>query len=170
MNQVYANPNLQVENKEAVVWSPAGFWIRAGAWIIDSILINIAMAPIAERYAAFYEEYTFRISLIYLVIWGVYGALCNIWFQGSLGKKILGLKIVDRYEGRKVSFGIIFFRDGFGRFVSLMPLGLGFVWAAFNKEKKTLHDHIFATRVVKKVPIAVYGEDEVRDITEKETF
>lgn len=152
--------------KDTVVWSPAGFWVRAGAFLIDSIIINLAMSPIADRYSDYYQENTFRVSGVYLIIWGLYGALCNIWMQGSIGKKILGLKIVDRYEGQPVSFTIVFFRDGIGRFISLLPLGAGFIWAAFNKEKKSLHDHIFATRVVKKVPVAVYGEDEPQDSSE----
>lgn len=152
--------------KDTVVWSPAGFWVRAGALFIDMIIINLAMSPVSENYSAYYQEHSFRVSGLYLILWGLYGGLCNIWFQGSLGKKILGLQVVDRYQGLPLSFGVVFFRDGLGRFISMLPIGAGFIWAAFNKEKKTLHDHIFATRVVKKVPVAVYAEDEPQDSSE----
>lgn len=145
-------------NKDAV-WSPAGFWIRGLAWFIDAFLINLVMSPAATQYPGYFEEHGFRVSGIYLLIWGLYGAVCNLWFQGTLGKKVLNLKVVSAENGGPVSFLVMLFRDGIGRFISLLPMGLGFVWAAFNSEKKSLHDHIFATRVVRKVPVAAYGEN-----------
>ncbi len=144
-------------NSEAYGWTPAGFWIRALALTIDSILISLITLPLSRGTPSYQEEHPFAFFFISLAIWGTWGALGNAFFQGSLGKRICSLKLVDQDNGQAVGFGIVFFRDSIGRLISTLPVFLGYVWAAFSKEKKTLHDHIFATRVVKRIPLAVFN-------------
>lgn len=76
-----------------------------------------------------------------------YGLLTASKMQGTLGKKILGLKVVNE-QGERVSVG-----QGIGRYFAYILSGIifyiGFIIFAFG-EKKGLHDIICKTRVVYK--------------------
>ncbi len=148
------------------VWSPAGFWIRCLALFIDSLLISLILSPFTRGMPSFKDDSPILFFFLSLGVWGAWGAVGNLFFQGSLGKRICSLRIVDQYEGKQLGFFVIFFRDSIGRMVSALPLGLGYIWAAFSPEAKTLHDHIFATRVVKKTRVAVYEDQPNEDIAE----
>jgi uncharacterized RDD family membrane protein YckC len=69
----------------------------------------------------------------------------------SVGKAILGLRVV-RHDPRhrtttKLSLPRSLLRAA-GYWLSAMPLGLGFLWAAFDEEHRTLHDRLAGTRVL----------------------
>lgn len=68
-------------------------------------------------------------------------------YGATLGKMAVGLKIV-RADGGRVSMGLAAGRH-FAQLLSAMILGIGYIMAAFDKEKRTLHDHICSTRVIK---------------------
>lgn len=86
---------------------------------------------------------TMLIMLVISVLY--YGLLTASKMQGKLGKKILGLKVVNEQGGR-VSAG-----QGIGRYFAYILSGIifyiGFTMIAFG-EKKGLHDIICKTRVV----------------------
>lgn len=52
-----------------------------------------------------------------------------------------------------VQQGIITYLHALGRYfaeiVSAMPLNIGYIMAAFDDEKRSLHDHLCTTRVIK---------------------
>jgi uncharacterized RDD family membrane protein YckC len=60
----------------------------------------------------------------------------------------LGLKVV-RSDGTKLSNGRIVGRY-FAELVSLLVLWIGYIMAAFDDQKRALHDMICDTRVIKK--------------------
>ncbi len=60
----------------------------------------------------------------------------------------LGLKVITA-DGDKVSYLKAFGRY-FAEIVSGIILCIGYIMAAFDDEKRTLHDRICNTRVVKK--------------------
>jgi uncharacterized RDD family membrane protein YckC len=62
------------------------------------------------------------------------------------GKMALGLK-VTRADGGPISAGVAVGRF-FAKILSAMILWIGFIIAAFDREKRALHDHICGTRVV----------------------
>jgi len=66
----------------------------------------------------------------------------------TLGKKALGLRVVTP-EGDQIGYLKAFVRH-IGKVISGMILCIGFVMAAFDDEKRTLHDRIVDTRVVKE--------------------
>jgi len=68
-------------------------------------------------------------------------------FQGTLGKKLLGLKTVNTAGGR-ITFSQSLKRSTV-KVVGLLPLGLGYIWAAFSEEKAGWHDLAAKTRVIK---------------------
>ncbi len=87
-------------------------------------------------------------QLLYLVIYVLYNALLTGRYGYTLGKKIMGLKVV-RADGSAVSYGLAFGRT-FAEVLSGMICYLGYIIAFFDAEKRTLHDHICNTRVVKR--------------------
>jgi uncharacterized RDD family membrane protein YckC len=81
-----------------------------------------------------------------LVTW-LYFALCeSSSMQGTVGKRLLKLKVLD-VNGVRLQFGRATLRF-FCRFLSALPLGAGYLYAFFNPARQTLHDLLASTRVV----------------------
>lgn len=87
-------------------------------------------------------------QLVYLVVYVLYNALMTARYGYTLGKKAMGLKVV-RADGSGVGYGLAFGRT-FAEILSGMICYLGYIIAFFDAEKRTLHDHICNTRVVKR--------------------
>ncbi|MEC9071449.1 MAG: RDD family protein [Myxococcota bacterium] len=78
-----------------------------------------------------------------IVLWHVLGERL---LGGSLGKRILGIQVIDqRGEGlgllRSLVYGVL-------RLVSAASLGAGFLWALIDAEGRTFHDRLTGTFVV----------------------
>lgn len=67
--------------------------------------------------------------------------------QGTLGKRALGLRVTD-LEGCRISFLRATGRF-FGKYISGMILGIGFIMAGLTERKQALHDMIAGTLVVR---------------------
>ena len=135
----------------------AGFWIRFGAKFIDGIITKVVSFLLAMIPALFFgmldSEHAATISSILsgaieLIISLVY----TTWFIGKFaatpGKMACGLKVV-MYDGSRVSYGRALGRC-FAEILSAIIIFIGYIMAAFDDEKRTLHDRICDTRVVKK--------------------
>jgi uncharacterized RDD family membrane protein YckC len=109
----------------------AGFWIRMAALVIDLVLIGVV---------------TQMHGLMLFVLAG-YGAV--LWrFKGAtLGGIIFGLKVV-RLDSRPVDWPTAIVR-ALACFISLVILGLGFIWIAFDRDRQAWHDKIAGTVVVR---------------------
>lgn len=134
-----------------------GFWVRFVAKLIDNFIVGISGLVV-------------QIPL--LLIFGVLGSSNNsvailgsmlsvlasiglpaaysTWFIGRFGatpgKMALGLKVV-RSDGASVTYGRAFARY-VSEFLSALILLIGYIIAAFDIEKRTLHDHLCDTRVI----------------------
>jgi uncharacterized RDD family membrane protein YckC len=88
------------------------------------------------------------ITLLSFVISAAY----DIWFVGRFGatpgKMACKIQIVTD-DGGKVPYSRALGRY-FAKWISSMILGIGFLMAAFDDEKRTLHDRICETRVIRK--------------------
>ena len=71
-------------------------------------------------------------------------------WQATVGKRIMGLQVTDA-DGGRLSFVHALLRM-LAKIVSSIPLGLGFVIAAFTARKQALHDLIVKTLVVRSGP------------------
>ncbi|WP_270937650.1 RDD family protein [Falsiroseomonas oryzae] len=80
------------------------------------------------------------------------GALVVLLFwverQGTPGKLVLGLRIVDAETGGVPTIGRLVLRY-VGYLVSALPLGLGYLWALWDKRRQGWHDKMAGTLVVK---------------------
>jgi uncharacterized RDD family membrane protein YckC len=78
--------------------------------------------------------------------WLYFTVLDSSQFQGTIGKIAFGLKVAD-LKGNRISFTRANIRY-FGHFFSLFLLGIGFLAAAFNVRRQTMHDSIADTLVI----------------------
>jgi uncharacterized RDD family membrane protein YckC len=135
----------------------AGFWIRVGAWFIDYIIMAIASAIIYVPltfmgFSSFDEPAAFAIvQLISTIFNFIIPAVYESWFVGKYaatpGKMACKLKVVMS-EGDRVSFARAIGRH-FAKYISGLILGIGYIMAGFDEQKRTLHDRICDTRVIK---------------------
>ena len=134
-----------------------GFWIRVVAKILDSLVmmpVNAALGMMAGLAGVAYGN---EVAMIGVQIFVTILNMCvmvayNTWMVGrwdaTLGKMACGLKVIMA-DGEKVSYGRACGRS-FAEMLSSMTCSIGYIIAAFDDEKRTLHDHICNTRVVKK--------------------
>lgn len=138
----------------------AGFWIRFVAKFIDSVIVGtvnmlLGFLVMALAAATFEMEQGGFIAVIvaqFVVIFARIGldAAFKIWFVGKYsatpGKMACGLRIIMA-DGGSVSYGRATGRF-FAEWLSAMTLGIGYIMAGFDPEKRSLHDRVCQTRVV----------------------
>lgn len=149
--------------KEGVTLSQmdyAGFWIRFGAIIIDGIILVVISIAISIPFLFLAAGSVSSHNPSHAVIFSMINSFINIilyvgyetFFIGkwgaTLGKMACGLKVVSP-EGEKISYLRAFARY-FAKILSSLILLIGYIMAAFDGEKRALHDRICSTRVIRK--------------------
>jgi uncharacterized RDD family membrane protein YckC len=153
----------------------AGFWRRVLALLIDLILLAPAFETAKEVWlgqvftadernavAVYAPESTdaspddAEMSLL----WAIGEILGMCWIvaapyviacesselEGTLGKRLLGLRVTD-FDGRRISTARATARY-FARWLSFVMWGGGFLVAAFTRRKQTVHDMVTRTVIV----------------------
>lgn len=132
----------------------AGFWVRVGASLIDTILLLLIITPLLTSiYGVTYwlsdawvkGVWDFVLSYLFPAV-----AALAFWIYKSAtpGKMALGLTIVDARTGARPSTGQFIGRY-LGYYVSAIPLCLGFIWVAFDRRKQGWHDKLAGTVVIR---------------------
>ncbi len=132
----------------------AGFWVRTGAALIDTLLMLLVVVPVLSM--IYGQDYWVDESMFFgfwdLMLNYIVPALVVILFwvykSATPGKMMLKLRIVDADTGATPSNGQ-FVRRYFGYYVSTIPLLLGIFWVAFDKRKQGWHDKLAGTGVVR---------------------
>jgi uncharacterized RDD family membrane protein YckC len=143
-----------------------GFWVRFVALLIDGLVLfvlegivfvlfltftapNVDLTPDTSHEMA---NYVIAILLLmpigFIIRWLYFALMTSSSTRGTFGKMALGLKVTD-CEGRRISFMQATGRF-FGKIISSLLFGFGFLMAAFTKKKQALHDTLAGTLVVKK--------------------
>jgi uncharacterized RDD family membrane protein YckC len=153
----------------------AGFWKRLLAYFIDKIIIGVAslifLIPFfaivgigalshggfsrgefdAENSAGFIfaviGAYVMLVLLIVIAEW-LYFSLMESKKGATLGKMAMNLLVTD-LDGNRISFGRATGRF-FGRILSGIILGVGYMMAGWTQQKQALHDILAGTLVVVK--------------------
>ncbi len=148
----------------------AGFWVRLSALMVDGLILGLiqfafiylplmaylynsgivtdlesdmdimAVAPIVSLAQG-------AVLILYV---GYFVALTSGKHQGTYGKRSMGIYVRKR-DGGRVWIGHSLVRF-VGYIISWIPLGLGYLMAAFHKNKLALHDLIAGTEVVYGAP------------------
>lgn len=133
----------------------AGFWIRTVAVLIDTLALLLILLPLLIAIyglAYLHPSRTDPAGLAdTLLLWGLPLVLTiAFWLykQATPGKMAVAIKVVDAKTGGTLSFDQAVGRYA-GYFISGVPLGLGFIWAAFDPRKQGWHDKLAGTVVVR---------------------
>ncbi len=130
----------------------AGFWKRAAAALIDSFLLFIVGTVLGLLFILVTgadQGLEAASNILGIIIGWLYFALMeSSEAQATIGKKALGIVVIDAH-GKRISFYRASGRH-FGKIVSSITLGVGFIMAGFTKRKQTLHDMMFDCLVVMK--------------------
>jgi uncharacterized RDD family membrane protein YckC len=135
--------------------TPAGFWVRLVALIIDSVVVSLVGTVVFLAFGGNYWEgvvvaetsdgmseitvnawayvATFIYSVFFLAIWGT-----------TPGKRILNIYVLDA-QGRKRLGLIRAIARTLATFLSGIILLIGYLMVAFRRDKRALHDLIAGT-------------------------
>lgn len=141
---------------EADLVEYAGFWVRVGASLIDTVLVTLATLPIYGLFAGSRAWALTGPSLgsgaaDVLVSWVVPALVVIVFWltrQATPGKMVFGARVVDARTGGTLGVGQSIGRY-LGYFVSTVPLGLGLLWVAFDARKQGWHDKLAGTVVIR---------------------
>jgi len=151
----------------------AGFWIRALAALIDSVLVSMVVAPpLYWIYGKGYFRQMFDLTPLFdpdkllsdmqstqvaqgpadiLLTWVLPAVgVVLFWMARSAtpGKMWLSLKIVDAATLGPLRPGQAIGRY-LGYYLSMFGLFLGFLWVAFDARKQGWHDKVAGTLVIR---------------------
>jgi uncharacterized RDD family membrane protein YckC len=147
----------------------AGFWIRFLAWFIDSIVVGVAFdLPISILFPQYglgtctqYASSGACVTTAHYILvpsnWPDFG-LAALYFVltwwligGTLGQRLLRLRVVDASSGARISLLQSIGRF-FGYLLSVSILCLGLIWAGLDTYKQGWHDKLAHTYVVREHP------------------
>lgn len=156
-----------------------GFWIRALARVIDSLIRGIALLPFTlpvmapvfqqvfvnpagqEEMQELMQTAATRLLPLMITVEVIYHALFVAIFSATPGKMLCGLRVISA-DGSKVGASkaisraiipalLVVFDALAGLSIGAFILVFGYVMAAFDAQKRTLFDHLVGTRVVQKL-------------------
>ena len=126
----------------------AGFGRRFAAQLID-LLWLLPLSVVLATFAAAVNGG--EMSLGGEMMSNIIGALVVLLFwverQGTPGKLVLGLTIVDAETGLPPRIGRLVLRY-LGYLLSAIPLGLGYFWMLWDARRQTWHDKLGGTLVL----------------------
>ncbi len=147
-----------------------GFWIRVAAYLIDHVIIGIVAVPLyfvlifpnvlriihaaQENQEPGPEVFAGMFGAIFVFAcaalvgnWLYEALLTSSAWQGTVGKRVLRLKVTDD-QGNRISFARATGRF-FAKILSGMVMYVGFIMVAFMERKRGLHDIICSTQVLR---------------------
>jgi uncharacterized RDD family membrane protein YckC len=153
-------PNCGHPNRSAPPPAPAyryaGFWIRVLGGIIDGIILGVVGFLFVPGYfvarAARRRTRVFNVGFFFPQFPSTLVSFLYSWLMiglndgRTIGAMVVGIKVI-RPDGSRVDLGTAAIRQGMA-IVSGIPLGLGYFWMLWDREKRTWHDIVANTRVV----------------------
>ena len=129
----------------------AGFWMRVIAALVDGVILMFVGYVIGGMVAAVYTgseqgSKTLVIIASIIVRWLYFAKMESSDYGATFGKLAVGLKVTD-LEGNPISFAHATGRH-FGKVLSSLTLGAGYVMVAFTERKQGLHDMLAGCLVV----------------------
>lgn len=155
----------------------ASFWQRLGAISIDYFLILLIYALLVlvlpqkfvsltlVPYYYFTKDITpltiftlpliklfkahIAIQFLLMLINYAYSVYLIGHFGQTIGKKIMGIKVIDQRTFRHPTCPSAFTRETIGKFISGILFGFGFLWMNWDDKKQSWHDKLAHTIVIK---------------------
>jgi uncharacterized RDD family membrane protein YckC len=155
------------EEEKTPTWDRAlrgGFWLRSMAFATDQVILlfilaifvvlgfmSLAMGSPGGRAIPFLRQARIVFPVILplaLVLNLAYFTFFHGTWGQTIGKMIFGLRVV-RPDGRPLTYLRALVRAG-GYFLSSIPLFLGFLWVGLTSSKRSWHDALADTIVVRE--------------------
>ncbi|MFA4861560.1 RDD family protein [Methanoregula sp.] len=142
----------------------AGFWRRFCATIPDLVVVGIAAILIKYTLETYRMPYPLLATLFlsgafYLLLYSPFWLSSR--YQATPGKLLFKVMVV--YDnGRRLPFTRALIRE-LGKYVSLLPFGLGFFLIGFTKKKQGIHDLLAMTVVVKRSDSHIYERTNIQN-------
>jgi uncharacterized RDD family membrane protein YckC len=125
---------------------PGGFWLRAGGYFIDAVLVAFVGGVLSSPLPAALR------GPVVLLAQAAYFTLVPVLTRGrTLGKLAAGVTIV-RVDGEELDYRTAALRV-LGYAACGLTLGLGFLSVPFERRKRGLHDFVAGTRVIQTEPV-----------------
>ncbi len=131
----------------------AGFWRRLAAFIVDSALLLAVVTPLmvlAYGPVALQRNHGY-LGLVDLLLNQLLPIVAVAWFWtrcgATPGKRLLECEVADATRFGRIGVKQALLRY-LGYFVSMLPLGLGFLWIGWDARKQGFHDKIARTVVL----------------------
>lgn len=143
--------------------SPGGFWVRVVAKMVDNILLMIpgqlvlGLLGFSESLASAKADpsrlgLVMKVMVIQSLVGVVLAANYNGWmvarYGATVGKMLVGLKVVRAGDLAPLGFGRAFGRY-FAELLNGLTLGIGYAMVVFRADKRALHDLIAGTQVIR---------------------
>ncbi len=136
----------------------AGFWRRFAACMLDYIMFSSVLFLViylihGSDYLRWLHEqqgravYSVPEALLNYVLWPAVIVLFWVRMSATPGKLLLNCRVVDADTLKPLRLRQAVLRC-FGYLISFIPLGFGFLFAAWDPRKQALHDKIARTVVV----------------------
>ena len=152
----------------------AGFWSRLGGHLLDSLLGLVAFVPgTALIVASFVGGHDglcrtvdnrvrtcrrpvgglLALGILLLVVAAVAFVVFLVLRLGRTGqtpgRRMMGIKVVDKTTGQPIGGGRAFGRYLFAGFISGQVCNLGYLWMLWDAQKRTWHDMVVSSIVVR---------------------
>jgi|GEM_PF-6800033 len=156
---------------EAEEIQPAGFWLRVAAKLVDLVfgligvaVVAVALSPLQPRLELWLVRLTFipqddawQLGLASFIVCLPLAVLAQAFFLARFGGtpgKLLGRLEVADANGGRISFGRALFRSAlelvFAFTLNVLFFQVDYLLAAFAPDRRTFHDRLAGTSVVRK--------------------
>jgi uncharacterized RDD family membrane protein YckC len=124
----------------------AGFGRRLLATLVDAVVFMVAAVPVilllGPEDPGSLGQAILQVAVIayYVVLEGTSGQ--------TVGKRALGIRLVDARRGGSIGLGRAFVRY-LARILSSLPFFLGYFWMLWDRNKQTWHDKLSSSVVIR---------------------
>ena len=145
------------QREDFTLYQNAGFVLRWYAIAIDIMLftplcmiIRLPFENTLEYLGAFgHDEKFIGLSVLLMIVpYLIYFILPTTIFGRTLGKKVVGLRVVRVNCNEHLEFGQVIIRETIGKLLSAALLFAGFFMVALNSRRRALHDYLGDTVVI----------------------
>lgn len=151
IKMVPVTENPQDTEKQVVL---ASLVVRYAASLLDGLIVGLVLLIVSTLVMATgFSQNRLVVSLIEVFISSGYSVYFIKTHQATPGKKYFKLR-VETIDSGQISWGRAFVREVLGKFLSSLVLGIGYLWAVFDKNKQAWHDKIAKTIVVQVEPLS----------------
>lgn len=138
------------EASEVISDLPAGFWIRAWAFLLDGFVLTVVAVPVifvagmlwgaAPHVEAILKGLNAAFTAFYWIF-------CHYKWGQTIGKMVYKIKVVT-VEGLPLSMKTAVWRYVWEA-LSALTLGIGYLMAGWRSDKRALHDLVAKTCVIR---------------------